>query len=557
MFGRVKAADGKAGYRLSRWRVAALALGLATLFGLANLVPVTSGPLSAVAYANDFPKSCGREGQTPCPLFGPNRHVPSCMPGLVERPFGKRCSRKKPPPPVFENLKKTLSGSKLNPNNQPNCGGQGQKPCLAPILPSCDKGLVQHFIKNRCIINDDDIVFMARNTIREVGPVLRTIALGVVDCGIETLVSKINTGNRAMVVREIQERPCFNALLDQARQNGYQTLSLGASGGGAIGVGVDGENGFAFDTARRLPVQTYHTLGLSFGSFGAGSAVTVGLGKGPNNTMAGDGHGATVGFAAVGGSGASVSFDYGSAEVSSISAVITAGAKFSLAYFRNTTKTLSTYPVVAANSLPSGGYNQVETYQPSRPRRPVGPTISPAPARNPVDTFAENHPQAHAAAENVGFALGNALGRMIAQNREDARPRTTFDICNNTQHKKIFVSWIYKRPNGNKIADRWRARGNFTVKRGECYFAGAKNWVGTQGYEGPVFFYASTDHKSRKKGQFADWQGDGLEFCVAHKKKKFTHKSGAAMRCDPKYGRMVRGYRMDVGPGRSRFTFND
>lgn len=123
-----------------------------------------------------------------------------------------------------------------------------------------------------------------------------------------------------------------------------------------------------------------------------------------------------------------------------------------------------------------------------------------------------------AAAKDVGFALGNVIGRMTTKNREAARPRTTFDICNNTLHTRILVSWIYKRPSGNKIAERWRARGNLTVKRGDYYFAGAKNWVVTQGYEGSTFFYASTDHKSRKRGDFADWQGDRLEICVAQKK---------------------------------------
>lgn len=338
-----------------------LALG-AILLALASMVPVSHGPFAAAAQAKDFPASCGREGQAPCPLLGPNRHVPSCMPGLSEKPLGERCTATTPI---------TLPTIIPKPEQVAGCGAKGEKPCLArQALPSCEGTLVEDFVAGSCRRNDGDIVNMSKNALREVGPILKTIAYSAVQCGVDTIMLNAKAAGPALTVARLQALPCFNAMLDQARQSGYQTLTIGGGGGAAFGVGAEGENGFAFDTAKRRPITTYHTLSLKFLSIGAGASVTVGLFKKDNLNFGGDAHGAAVGFAAVGGGGAAVWFDYRNDKVQGANAIITAGGRADLAYIRNTTQVLPTQyaiqqaisplpapmPAIAWNGSPVEGY---------------------------------------------------------------------------------------------------------------------------------------------------------------------------------------------------------
>ena len=315
----------------------AFALLLATIFSGVALVPPSGDTLGSAAQAHHWPPSCGREGQRPCPLLGRNRHVPSCMPNLVERPFGQRCSARRPPPsggvlPTIVPRPEAVSG----------CGALGERPCtVVQAFPSCEGSLVQHLIQNRCIRSEGDIVNMSRNTIRELRPLLSTIGQAIVGCGIDVILGSQNLSPSSKVER-IQSLPCWSSILHQARTNGYRTLTLGSSGGVALGIGAEGENGFAFDTDGTRPVTTYHTLSLTFNDIGASVAIIVGLYKRDNRSFGGDAHGATVGFTALGGGGAGVWFDYGNAEVQGVNAIITSGARFNLAYVRNTTEILPT-----------------------------------------------------------------------------------------------------------------------------------------------------------------------------------------------------------------------
>jgi hypothetical protein len=332
----------------------------AVLFALASLVPVSTGPLEASAQASAFPRGCGGNGQRPCTVL---EHIPSCKPGLREWPLGKTCSPKPKPKPLIP-----------RPETVKGCGANGESPCkINQAFPSCEGNLVEDFAIGRCRRNDGDFVNMAKNTLREVGPILSTIANSAVRCGVDTIMLNSRNVGPAATVARLQELPCFNALLDSARSNGYQTLTIGGGGGAAFGVGAEGENGFAFDTAKRRPITTYHTLSLKFLSIGAGASVTVGLFKKDNRSFGGDAHGAAVGFAAVGGGGAAVWFDYRNDRLQGANAIITAGGRADLAYIRNTTEILPTqYAIQQALSRPT---------PPSQPSPPVvaglrGPAIS-------------------------------------------------------------------------------------------------------------------------------------------------------------------------------------
>ena len=522
---------------------------LAICFGAGLGLPGFSGPFVSTAEAHHWPSSCGREGQKPCPLIGPNRHVPSCMPDLVERPFGQRCSKKKP----------LISGGSnpLSPYSNPNCGAMGQRPCALPIVPSCEGDLVEHFIQGRCIQNEGDIVNMAKNTIREVGPLLSTIGRSVVDCGIDGIMLQANRNNGGETARRIQENTCWNSVLDNARRNGYRTVTIGSSGGVGLGIGGEGENGFAFDTARLLPVATYHTLGLKFGSIGAGGAVTIGLSKADNRSIGGDAHGATIAFSAIGGSGASAMFEYGNAEVASVSAVITAGAKFDISYVRNTTRVLSTsYPVVGNAGYtpppPPGG----SVDQPSRRRVPVGPTAAPPKKKTNTDHALDVLDSIQDAMHEATRIRLEEERRRIEEERirdEENQIQTSVHLCNKTKHKRIIVSWAYRQDSFDGAGDRWRGRGGFEVKRGKCFLAGAYNYAPGVGYDDVMFIFASTPGRPGDPG-YVEWQGTGLPFCVAHEG-EFAHSESWKMHCDPAVGKVVRGHEYRAAPGVGRFEF--
>lgn len=78
---------------------------------------------------------CGGANQRPCKVF---ERVPSCNKGLVEDFKKNRCVRRKKP-------------QKPKPRKL-NCGKQNQRPCLVTErVPSCNKGLVENFRLKRCV----------------------------------------------------------------------------------------------------------------------------------------------------------------------------------------------------------------------------------------------------------------------------------------------------------------------------------------------------------------------------------------------------------------------
>lgn len=71
---------------------------------------------------------CGGDNQVPCKVF---ERVPSCDKGLVEDFQKNRC---------------------LRPAARTPCGAEGQRPCtVVERIPSCNAELAEDFVKNRCV----------------------------------------------------------------------------------------------------------------------------------------------------------------------------------------------------------------------------------------------------------------------------------------------------------------------------------------------------------------------------------------------------------------------
>jgi hypothetical protein len=76
---------------------------------------------------------CGAVNQVPCKVW---ERIPSCDKGLVEDFAKNRCVRPAKPKPLA-------------------CGKEGQRPCLlTERIPSCDANLVEDFAKNHCVRPD-------------------------------------------------------------------------------------------------------------------------------------------------------------------------------------------------------------------------------------------------------------------------------------------------------------------------------------------------------------------------------------------------------------------
>jgi len=98
---------------------------------------------------DDGPTACGGNGQRACCV---TERVPSCNKGLVERAGCKgddcRCAGLVP---------MRSAGTCFKPAD---CGGSGEKPCTLDVQvsqgrTSCDKGLMEDFVHNRCVKLDE------------------------------------------------------------------------------------------------------------------------------------------------------------------------------------------------------------------------------------------------------------------------------------------------------------------------------------------------------------------------------------------------------------------
>ncbi|MEM9706018.1 MAG: hypothetical protein AAF850_08065 [Pseudomonadota bacterium] len=181
---------------------------------------------------------------------------------------------------------------------------------------------------------------MAKDTLAQSGSLIKETGLALARCtGAKGIIE--GGGSRADKANQLQRQPCVREMIEGARRAGYKSYSLGVGGGASFGIGGDVETGFVFDTAYKNPPAFYASYGYSLGiQAGVGGNLVAGYGTSPNTPSKSQGHGASIGAAAVGGSGASAWFNYdGSPD--GISVVATVGGEFSAAYGRNETHVIA------------------------------------------------------------------------------------------------------------------------------------------------------------------------------------------------------------------------
>jgi len=313
------------------------------------------------AEAKPRPSHCGGAGERPCKVW---EYVPSCEGGLKENLRANRCEprvrpahcggRGEVPCKVWEfipscagGLVENFAAGRCLPNTRPvHCGREGQDPCkLTEFFPSCSGRLVEDFIAGQCIRSEGDIVNMARNTADEVGGFAEAAFNTLLQCGVIALYEAGAKDNGGALAAQIQNKPCFQTLMQEVEALGYQTITIGGAGGASFILGADGENGFAFDTTGRYAPSTYHNLGFKMGfTAGGGASVVLGFYKGTNQTgpagFGGDGHGATVSGSFGGGAGMAVWYGYNGA-LNGFTIAANSGAEVEVAYVRNTTEIVS------------------------------------------------------------------------------------------------------------------------------------------------------------------------------------------------------------------------
>ncbi|MEP4059077.1 hypothetical protein [Parasphingorhabdus sp.] len=515
---------------------------LSVLFLLAAvcafMVPVSVGPLSSEAYA----QSCGGEGQKACfPTKCNGRLVLDFLKGVCIRKDNDIVNTVKD---GAADIRTEVKQALQRPST---CGGRGQKPCKPPFFPSCNGRLVEHFLKNRCIQNDGDIVNMAKNTIKESGNLLGMALHSVQKCSLDKLLSSQRKIPETFLAQQMLSSRCLPIILEEARRAGYQTVTLGASGGGSFGIGFEGENGLAFDVNGRQSVATYHTLGVKFNAIGAGAAVTIGMYKKDNHSFGGNGHGATVAFAAAGGSGASAYFNYGSGQVEGVAAFITVGAEAELSYIRNRTEVL---PTRIAGSAPTIIEEPENTWEPQEEEYGETEYYPPTDYAAPPPTTTQ---LAHNAANNIASALAAAIiarGEVRrAQKAHDAQ-RTMLKLCNRSKSKKIAIGFAYWK--GAAIGGQagWLSEGRFFAKRKKCAKIFLPDGPDGKGMDYSVKIWAF-DPKSGK-----NWTGNSTPMCT-DKGKAYTFRNADTIPCMGGSLRRFHSIPMEARRGENVYNFSD
>lgn len=520
---------------ITKWAVSFLfifaAIGVLT-------VPISVGPLSSEVYA----QSCGGEGQKACfPTKCNGRLVLDFIKGVCIRKDNDIVNT------IKDGAADTGQAIKQALKRPNTCGGLGQKPCPPPHIPSCNSRLVQHFIKNQCIQNDADIVNLAKNTVRESGNLLGIVIRSMTKCSLDTMMRNRQRVDQAVLAQRMMSSSCMQTILNEAKRAGYQTVTFGASGGGAFGVGFEGENGFAFDVNGKQSVATYHTLGIKFVALGAGSAVTVGMYKKNNHAFGGDAHGATVAFAAIGGSGASAYFNYDSGEVEGVSAFLTGGARAELSYIRNTTKVLPTRIAAASPPTYVRPVVEEETYS----------EYSPEPDYYPEPDYAAPPPTtaelAQGAANNIAAAITEAIiaRREIkrAQKARDAQ-RTMLKLCNRSSAKKIAIGYAYWKEAAIGGKAGWFSQGRYFTKRKKCANLFLPDGPDGKGMEYSVRIWAF-DPKTDK-----NWTGSSTPMCT-DKEKAYSFRNADTLPCTGGSLRVFHSISMEAGRGENVYNFVD
>ncbi|MEQ9498301.1 MAG: hypothetical protein RIT81_15620 [Deltaproteobacteria bacterium] len=257
-------------------------------FALA-LALLLTGPFVADAFAG----SCGGKNQRPCKVF---ERVPSCNRGLVEDfAKGKCISKRKAKKRTNKVLKKIVP--KAPPPKRLNCGKRGQRPCLVTErVPSCDGGLVEDFVKKRCLRPNETsgkeaerkVQQFARKFVNENKAVAQALTRFGQSLTTGPTAAYFKGGGfkrdvEANRVAQIVSRIDLSAVKREMKgvRSRYlpKTVMVAVVVEGGVGIGGSMELGVAFDISPQTgPAVVYRTFGINAGLITGGSAsVAVGF----------------------------------------------------------------------------------------------------------------------------------------------------------------------------------------------------------------------------------------------------------------------------------------
>nr|GGH94190.1 hypothetical protein GCM10011355_07790 [Aquisalinus luteolus] len=409
---------------------------------------------------------------------------------------------------------------------------------------------MEDFIANSCIKSEGDIINIAKNTAEEVGSFAQAAATSMHSCGVFALMEAVDPDRLSVTAGEIAAKGCFETLLAQADRLGYQTVTIGGTGGAGFLIGADGENGFAFDTKGRYAPSTYHNLGFKIGlTAGGGAALTVGFYKKTNQPgpdgFGGDGHGAALGVAAYGGSGLGVWYGY-DGSFAGFNAVVTAGGKLDVVYVRNTTQIISLGTVPASSG---------ETWQAPQP----APAPSSGPSSGPSSTPPAYRPGIPAppppAAEfdDPNLAAAYAIGQGIATIMETRANQSRVKVCNKTDVDEVNFAHIQSMPSASGYGYEWVATGWYQAKRKRCETVRLPTNKDGSAYVGQAFFV----FYGQRDGVDTFWGNEGNpSFCV-DLESRFTFPGADRMACNGPSLAQIGGFPRVISLGTNQINVTD
>ncbi len=332
------------------------------------------------------------------------------------------------------------------------CGNLNQRSCTIadPIYyrrGACKPGLQPTTVLGgKCSKTKDSVLKDVRNAIKTHDATITNVARTWSACFTPESLMKV-AGSQDQFFNAIASSPCLANVLQAAKDAGFGHVAIGTSASLGLGVGGDVETGFAFDVqGRRAPVF-YQTRGITFFTVGGGGSVVINLGQGPATVanLQGNEHGASVGFAAFGGGGATASFSY-RGQLQSVGIILTTGVKGELGYVRTNTIARSTGHsppriVAATNSDDQGGYSELP----------------------PVQEYAASE-----------------------------RP-TKLRFCNNTPFEHIYAGFSFWDDGSAMGRAGWSAKGWKKIKQGKCKTTSIPNDTYGYAYSGDVYVFASAE----------------------------------------------------------------
>lgn len=172
-----------------------------------------------------------------------------------------------------------------------SCGANNQRPCnVWERIPSCNKGLVENFLAHRCVKGTGsvggDIKANAKAVLRDSASLLRVLG-GYITCFDKRLLKQAVGRKDPAYAKKLQNSNCVKRMSAVAYSEGYNTLTVGISGGGAFIIGGFVDSGFAFDTKGAREPTFYQTKAITAGlQVGGGVGVNLGMYKGLNKVDA-------------------------------------------------------------------------------------------------------------------------------------------------------------------------------------------------------------------------------------------------------------------------------